>query len=260
MAASSEPRAIGGFLSLESVYAFDPVAPELTPESAKHILGGQAQLWSEYIPQQKEMEYMAYPRLCALAEAVWTPKSSKNLQDFLRRMKPEAERLRILDVHFRPLSALPAPVAHWEWPVPAGTPIEAPPAPPDNGEPTPLEKRIPPPPFEERTWDVTPLIRGEGFYDAAFIQAKGDGHMEIEWVELRSGEDLIARVTHPGNGDPRERSNDYEFKVNGVNGGTLYELHVKFRVVDETAKATPQGEVYLLGPYQKDLEPKISQR
>jgi hexosaminidase len=267
MAASTEPRAIGGFLALESVYAFEPVPTELTPAAAKHILGGQAQLWSEYIPQQKEMEYMAYPRLCALAEAVWTPRDSKHLQDFLRRMKTEAERLEILDVHFHPLSAVPEPVAHWEWNLPLPIASKQPgEVQPDSGEPTPIEKRVPPPPFEEREWDVTQLIHGAGFYDTAFIQAKGTGHMDIAWVELRSGDQLVARITHPGSSDPRERSNDYELLVNETKSGAPYKLRARFRVIDITAptkpaeKVFPSGEIYILGPYQKKPEPKLTQR
>ncbi len=100
---SSEPLAIGGFTPLDSVYAFDPMPPTLEPEFRKHILGAQAQVWTEYIKDPKQVEYMAFPRMIALAEALWTPADRKNFPDFLVRLRPELERLGILDVNYRPL-------------------------------------------------------------------------------------------------------------------------------------------------------------
>jgi hexosaminidase len=99
----NEPLAIGGFLPLDSVYAYDPMPPDLQPEFRKHILGAQGQLWSEYLKTPKEVEYMAYPRTSALAEVVWSPPERKNYQDFLARLGPHLERLQILDVNFRPM-------------------------------------------------------------------------------------------------------------------------------------------------------------
>ncbi|MDR0814138.1 MAG: beta-N-acetylhexosaminidase [Bacteroidales bacterium] len=83
----SEPLAIGGFLPLEKVYSFDPTPAQLTAEEAKHILGGQANLWTEYIPTRTGVEYMLLPRMAALSEAVWTNKEGKNYDDFKKRLK-----------------------------------------------------------------------------------------------------------------------------------------------------------------------------
>ncbi|MDR3095040.1 MAG: beta-N-acetylhexosaminidase [Bacteroidales bacterium] len=83
----SEPLAIGGFLPLEKVYSFDPTPAQLTTEEAKHILGGQANLWTEYIPTRTGVEYMLFPRMAALSEAVWTNKEGKNFDDFKNRLK-----------------------------------------------------------------------------------------------------------------------------------------------------------------------------
>ncbi len=63
----AEPLAIGGDLSLETVYAYEPVPAGLTPEEAKHVLGGQGQLWTQYLPRPENIEYMAFPRACACA-------------------------------------------------------------------------------------------------------------------------------------------------------------------------------------------------
>jgi hexosaminidase len=70
----NEPLAIGGFTSLEKVYSFDPVAPEMTPDQAAFVLGGQANVWTEYIPTFQQVEYMVYPRALALAQALWCQK------------------------------------------------------------------------------------------------------------------------------------------------------------------------------------------
>jgi hexosaminidase len=100
---SKEPLAIGGFVSLEKVYTYQPIPKELTPEEARHVLGAQGQLWTEYMPNTRHVEYMAFPRLCALAEALWTPGAAKDYGDFTRRLGTHLKRLSILDVNYRPL-------------------------------------------------------------------------------------------------------------------------------------------------------------
>jgi hexosaminidase len=96
-----EPLAIGGFLPLDRVYSYEPIPEALTPEQAKHVLGAQAQLWAEYIPNSRHMEYMAYPRLTALAEVVWSPKEARDFSDFMRRLHRHADRLQAMDVNYR---------------------------------------------------------------------------------------------------------------------------------------------------------------
>jgi hexosaminidase len=97
-----EPLAIGGFLPLETVYSFEPIPPELEPEHQARILGGQGQLWTEYMEGPKQVEYMAFPRLTALAEVLWSQKSRRNYADFLARLDEHLRRLSILDVAYRP--------------------------------------------------------------------------------------------------------------------------------------------------------------
>ena len=100
---NAEPLAIGGFVPLETVYSFEPIPSELEPQYVKHILGGQANVWTEYMPNPKKVEYMAFPRLTALAEVVWTPKEKKDYANFLVRLREHITRLQALDVNFRPL-------------------------------------------------------------------------------------------------------------------------------------------------------------
>jgi len=98
-----EPLAIGGYVPLEVVYNYEPVPEEIPREYAKHVLGAQGQLWAEYMPTPKHVEYMAFPRLTALAEVTWTPRESKDYQEFLERLSTHLERLGILDVNYRPV-------------------------------------------------------------------------------------------------------------------------------------------------------------
>jgi hexosaminidase len=96
-----EPKAIGGYLPLEKVYSYEPVPPELTPQEAKHILGAQANMWTEYMDDFSQVEYMLLPRMAALSEVVWSKKELRNYQDFSRRLIPHYERLAAKEVNFR---------------------------------------------------------------------------------------------------------------------------------------------------------------
>jgi hexosaminidase len=100
-----EPLAASSFLPLETVYGFEPIPGELEPQFAKHVLGAQGQLWTEYMPEPKQVEYQAFPRMSALAEVVWSPKAARDYPGFLARLAPHLERLRALDVSFRPLDS-----------------------------------------------------------------------------------------------------------------------------------------------------------
>lgn len=96
-----EPLAIGGFLPMDTVYSFEAVPAELSAAEAKHILGAQAQVWTEYIQTPKDVEYMLFPRLSALAEALWSAKSRRNYPDFLSRMVTHERRLQAMDINYR---------------------------------------------------------------------------------------------------------------------------------------------------------------
>ena len=68
---NEEPLAIGGYTPLKKVYEFNPIPDELNAAQANYILGGQANLWTEYIKDFKQLEYMAYPRAIALSQVLW---------------------------------------------------------------------------------------------------------------------------------------------------------------------------------------------
>ena len=89
-----EPEAIGGFLPLKKVYAFEPVPEELTEQEASHILGAQANLWSEFVASTEHAEYMVLPRMTALAEVIWSPKEDRDWEDFQQRLQFQLERFQ----------------------------------------------------------------------------------------------------------------------------------------------------------------------
>jgi len=84
--AKGEPLAIGGYLPLRKVYAFDPVPTGLTSQEEKYILGAQANLWTEYIRSEEQVAYMLFPRLLALSERTWTPGSRTGWSWFRQRV------------------------------------------------------------------------------------------------------------------------------------------------------------------------------
>ena len=91
---------IGGFLPLKTVYRFDPVGTALAGKYEKYVLGGQANVWAEYLKSIEQVEYTAYPRAAAVAETIWTPSERKNYLSFTQRLSRHLQRLAILDVNF----------------------------------------------------------------------------------------------------------------------------------------------------------------
>jgi hexosaminidase len=83
---------IGGFNPIEKVYGYDPVPAVLTAEQAKHILGAQANVWTEYMKNTKKAEYMIFPRIAALSEVLWSKKENKSWADFEKRLMTQFKR------------------------------------------------------------------------------------------------------------------------------------------------------------------------
>jgi hexosaminidase len=97
----TEPPALGGYISLDKVYEFDP-CDGIPFDNQKYILGGQGNIWTEFMPTSKQVEYMAYPRASALAEVLWSGPGN-DISNFLDRMEIHSKRLKSLGVNFRPL-------------------------------------------------------------------------------------------------------------------------------------------------------------
>jgi hexosaminidase len=96
----TEPLAIGGFVTLEKIYGYEPVPKELTDDQAKRILGAQGNVWSEYMATPEKVEYMVYPRATALAEVLWSQPTGRNYDDFFNRLQPHLKRLDALKINY----------------------------------------------------------------------------------------------------------------------------------------------------------------
>jgi hexosaminidase len=95
-----QPLAIGGYSPLEWVYSYEPLPEELTAEEQNHILGLQGNLWSEYLKTPDHMEYMAYPRMFAIAETGWTPLVKKDFEEFLIRFNHQTPRYDLTGINY----------------------------------------------------------------------------------------------------------------------------------------------------------------
>lgn len=86
LASQFEEIPVGGFINVMKVYSYEPLPASLTPEQQKHILGCQANVWCEYMPEERIRQYQMLPRLAALSEVQWTMPERKNYKDFLKRL------------------------------------------------------------------------------------------------------------------------------------------------------------------------------
>ncbi len=96
----SVPLAIGGYTSLEKVYSYEPVPEKISKDKHKHILGAQANVWTEYIPNFETVELRIFPRICALSEVNWSPAKKRNWTDFKKRIKSNRKRLDMKKVNY----------------------------------------------------------------------------------------------------------------------------------------------------------------
>jgi len=97
---ATEPEAIGGFLPLQKVYEYEPMPKELEADNQKHLLGAQANLWTEYVPTMEHAEYMIFPRIIALSEAVWSERKNMEWGDFQSRLSQHYKLLQRLNVNY----------------------------------------------------------------------------------------------------------------------------------------------------------------
>lgn len=98
-----EPLAIGGLVPLDTVYAYEPIPGPIRDRNARHVIGAQANVWTEYMKTPDHVEYMLLPRMLALSEVVWTPREAKDFESFRRRLPWHLARFDDLGVSYRPL-------------------------------------------------------------------------------------------------------------------------------------------------------------
>ena len=91
---------IGGYNSIEDVYAYEPIPAALNSQQAKYVLGAQANIWTEYMKNERKVEYMLFPRIAALSEVLWSPKEKRNWNDFERRLPAIFENLEKQKINY----------------------------------------------------------------------------------------------------------------------------------------------------------------
>jgi hexosaminidase len=99
---ASEPLAVKVLVNVKTVYSYDPVPQQFTEEQARHVLGVQANVWTEYMKTGDHVEYMVYPRAIALAEVAWSRKEDKSYEDFIKRLQANSSLLKTWNVNYAP--------------------------------------------------------------------------------------------------------------------------------------------------------------
>ncbi|MFZ4506543.1 MAG: beta-N-acetylhexosaminidase [Fimbriimonas sp.] len=200
-----EPHAIGGYLPLETVYAYEPIPAALTPDEAKHILGSQGQIWTEYIPNPERVEYMAFPRAAALAEVVWSRREDRDYPNFRARLDQHVERLGQMGVNYRKLDPnVNLRVGGWRSGEIGAKPVE-------------------------RIWELGGTITQPGTYSFTFQYTGGSHRLEIDWVEILEGDRVVSRVDRQGVTGARDENNEYRFSLAGFDPTVRHRLRAKVR-------------------------------
>lgn len=201
-----EPHAIGGYLPLETVYAYEPIPAELNEEEAKHILGAQGNLWTEYIRTPDYLEYMGFPRACAMSEVVWSRREDRDYNGFMTRLQGHLQRLDQLKVNYRKLDASPnLRVGGWRSGEIGKTPVD-------------------------RVWELGGAVTQKGKYAFRFQYTGGAHRLDIEWVEILEGDQVVARVVQKGRTGGVDENNEYEVDLSKVNLSNRHKLRARIRV------------------------------
>lgn len=95
-----EPLQIHGFTTLEKLYSYNPTPDELTEEEGKYIMGAQANVWSEYLPDSEKIEYVVFPRLAAHSEVVWSPIERKDWSIFKTKIPSQLQRYTYRGINY----------------------------------------------------------------------------------------------------------------------------------------------------------------
>lgn len=155
---------IGGLLPLKKVYAFDP-CDGIPAYREKHVLGGQANVWSEYVWGQKDAEWKLFPRLCALSEAVWSPLGKRDYADFCKRMERHSDRLARLGINAAPMGQPSA--AQWR----AGEMSNA---------------------WGVKTWNIGNALDKAGVYAISFTYTHGAHRLDMRKLKLLADGTVLA--------------------------------------------------------------------
>jgi hexosaminidase len=181
---------------VEKVYSFEPVPQELTAEQATHVLGAQAQMWTDTHPSEDRIDALVYPRAAALSEVVWSPAASRDYEAFVARLQGHLPRLAALGVHYQPLAATGTVFAHWTT---------------EHTSPTP--KTV--------DWPITAGVKGPGNYDIIFKFESGKSRYQIHAVEIVQDGKVLATDKHFGWSGASDKDNVYHVALPQLSAAPL---------------------------------------
>jgi hexosaminidase len=191
-----QPKANGRYIPLEKVYNFEPLPSELTAEQSSHVLGAYGCLWTEYMPTCRGIEYMAFPRTCAMAEVLWSPRERRDLVSFRARLQTHFQRLDRLNVsYFMP----PDVAGRWT----ADQVSED---------------------FVELEWDATTLVSSPGPYETIFFYDGGNHGLKIRWAALLENGREIQRDEHLAFSGNKKRDIVFHFTLKQVTPNAKYAI------------------------------------
>jgi hexosaminidase len=194
---ASEPRAIGGFLPLQKVYSFEPIPDGLPKDKESLILGGQGNVWTEFIASFKHVQYMTFPRLTALAEVTWSPKETRNWDNFKRRLQTQYKRFDVMEVNCRRDNTVE--VGSWK---------------PADVKTTGVEL----------TFDVTRHITAAGHCRVSLNYTEGAHGLQLHWVALLEDGKEIGRDTHNGFTGASPKNTSYGINLPAWKAGATYTI------------------------------------
>lgn len=198
-----EPESIGlGRISpLRRVYSFDPTSG-LDPDKCSLLLGIQGQLWSEYLFDYTQVEYMTYPRAVALAETGWSFTENKDYADFYASLEVHLKRLKAMGVNFRPLDDQVVSDATWK-----------------TGQINTT--------WGTQEWGITPKVIKAGTLEVTFQLSSGVHPLNIAWCELLQDGHVVARDEHIGLAGITARNNIYHLDLHTYIQGAKYTLRAQ---------------------------------
>lgn len=183
---------------LKTVYSFEPVPAELSAEQAKHILGAQAQMWTDNHPSEDRIDALVYPRALALAEVVWSPAASRDYDNFELRLQSHLPRLMALGVHYKPIVNIPKGTEAARW---------------DSTHTSPTPKIV--------EWSIEKALNGAGRYNITFQYEHGKSRYQIHAVEIVQDGKVLAADKHFGYTGASEQNNAYCVELPGVAAGPV---------------------------------------
>ncbi len=214
---SKEPEGFGQYLPTKKVYSFEPIPGELSADQAKHVLGAQGNVWTEFIRDYPLVEYMAVPRMIALSEVVWSSKEEKDYDNFVARLTPHLAHLDVAEVNYRKLDKELPVVGRWR-----------------SGEPSQT--------WSTREWDVTKAVNEPGDYHATFQYTDGHCRLDMRQVELLVNDRSVSMDDHQGTTGAHNKDHVYRLKLAELPSGAKVTLKAQIR---SDGGVDSNGEIYL---------------